>query len=747
MLTRLQGIVVGALLLACGPVEAGAITGVGGGGGGAGAADPTPMFDFAPGIYDNGPAAIPPEVSTFTAMTREIDCDFRDHNTSLACDAGGTWTEVTGYGGGGGDVIPGYRAPWTDDAASASSFFRAVVRAPTTSVGDVATEDFIAIVEATVSTTGGAAQTIFGKYDSATPSGWSINVTAGNVARATVNGTSTAGYTLPRAQHNVYAVACKHDGSAGSLRFYVNHKMVASAVCPAATSTNAAHNAEIGGRSNSSSDQIDGRVSFAKMWRCPSGTPQCMTGTTATIDAVVLEMMDRAFGVWPVTATTPAPIVLVRESSASLEIVKATDTAANPRVMSFDIGPNWPRVGRTVEGVGRDYLPRVAGYYPEPAQSNLALRSRQFSLTWTKLNAGDTTQEDPFSSDANRTPADTLEADRLLAALDVVGVEHGWRQSITLEAGKMYNFSVWSAYGAGQRTVMWMRDATVANAVAWFDVEQCAVLQAGSGLHDPGSTNTRETASARTTKWGFNGGYTWCRTTIKVDGTAAAHNFDIGWSAAAGATTTTTSASETLGILHHAQVEAVESILIEGETESTAIVTTTATALRERDQLQYSHNNTPAAGMIECSFLLPANAMDNSTGGANSGLFLSLEVDANNYVVPEQTGEFQAPGWGFVYDIKSGGVAQIAAGGFSTRGHSLRDGQRHHLRAVYVTDDARLYVDGDTYSDVTDTSVTLPAFSAGGITIGYSETFDTEWTRGWIERCRLYSVETIPTYP
>lgn len=738
-----------ALLLACGSVEAQDFdpfpAPVGGAGTGA-AADPTPVFEFAPGIDDNGPAAIPVIVPTFTTMEASIDCDFRDHTTSLACDTGGTWTEVTGYGGGGGDVKPGYRAPWIDDASSASNFYRAVVRAPATTTGEIATEDFIAIVEADVSAAG-AAQTIFGKFDSATPAGWSINVTSGNVVRATVNGTSTTGYTLPRAQHNVYAVACKHDGSANSLRFYVNYKMVASATCPAATSAAATKNAEIGGRSNSGADQIDGWVSFAKLWKCPAGTPQCMTGTTATMDAVVLEMMGRAFGVWPTEYVTAAPITLTRASSASLQIVEATETAQYPRIMWFDVGSHWPRVGRGVDDVGTDKLPRIAGYYPEPGQANLALRSRQFGTTWTKLTAGDTTQEDPFSSDTTRTPADSLEADRYLAAADAVGVEHGWRQGITLEAGKAYNFSVFSAYGTGQRSIMWMRDNTVADAIAWFDVSKCKVLSVGTGLHDPGATNSRLTASAFATHQGtIAGSFTWCRTMIKVDGTAASHDFDIGWSAADGATTSTTSASETLGVLWHAQVEAIENILIEGERESSPIVTTTASATRARDALQFSHDNTPPTGMIECSFLLPANNMDNSTGGASSGLALLLEVDSDNYVTPEQTGEFQLPGWGFVYDITTGGVAQFATE-FSSRGHSLRDGQLHRFRATYLTNDARLYIDGDTTADLTDTNVTIPTFSSGGISIGYSETFDTEWTRGWIERCRLYSAETIPTYP
>lgn len=36
---------------------------------------------------------------------------------------------------------------------------------------------------------------------------------------------------------------------------------------------------------------------------------------------------------------------------------------------------------------------------------------------------------------------------------------------------------------------------------------------------------------------------------------------------------------------------------------------------------------------------------------------------------------------------------------------------------------------------------------SGGITIGYSEDFATQWMRGWIERCRLYSIDATPTYP
>ncbi len=384
-----------ALLLLCGASEAHAQWGGWNGGWGSGtgsgeAPDPTPRLDFHP-AEGTGPGEVLSSVPTFTTMEEVIYCDLRDHtSTNVVCDVGGTWVEVNGYGGGSGDITPGYFTPLLDDDARSSKFFRAVVRAPNTTVGEITTNDFIAMVYLQTSAPG-AAQTLFGKHDSAGGLGWSINTTSANLSRATVNGTSTtAGYTLPRSEWNLHMLICKHDGSAGSLRHYVNTALAGTAaICPALTSAAPTKNTEIGGRSNSDTDQIDGYVAFARVWKCPDANPQCMTGTTATMDAVQFEMASKFFGVWGHNASVPAAITLARASSSALTIVRANDTAVDPLVRVFDIGPNHPRIVRLPDEVGRDRLPRVAGYYPEPGQTNLALRSRQFGTTWVDLTAAD----------------------------------------------------------------------------------------------------------------------------------------------------------------------------------------------------------------------------------------------------------------------------------------------------------------------------------------------------------------------
>ena len=82
-------------LLACGDVDAQAIGGGSTGGGGSGAAaDPTPVFDFDPGVHGSGVSQLTTDAF---AMTTVVECDARTATTTnWACGTGGTFTESEG---------------------------------------------------------------------------------------------------------------------------------------------------------------------------------------------------------------------------------------------------------------------------------------------------------------------------------------------------------------------------------------------------------------------------------------------------------------------------------------------------------------------------------------------------------------------------------------------------------------------------------------------------------------------------
>lgn len=694
---------------------------------------PTAFFDFNPSL-GSGPARLP---TTQSGMSLVVDCDARDQaGTTLVCDTGGLWAQVTGYGGGGGTTVSTFAAPFTESTARSINYFRAVHAAPDTTTAEITTEDIVGVIVFRAINSG-ATQYVFNKYDLSGTLGRAIRISSGGVIQLVVNATSVGTYTLPSTQQwNIIGWSCKRDGSSGSLRLYVNGVAAGTGVCPAATMAAPTKKAQIGGRSDAVADEIsDGMVALVREWKCTG----CLT-TTAAADEIARQHAHKLMGIAAATAADAVPLKSTRAGPAYLDIIRDGEIGATTRF--FYVGDNWMRVStRYADSLdGR----RLTGYLSEPARQNMLLQNSVFGTTWTDLTVADS-----VTSNDVRGPNDQFNADRIVAALDVVGVKHGMKQSVTLLASQAYVFSAVTGYVAGDSTpVMWLEDETTANAYSFFDIARCKVgTNFGNGLYDMGVANLNEAGARRAYDLGTQGGYQWCLSEITIDGTAAPHSLAIGFADVDGTFAHTTTASERVGLLWYAQLEQNENALLHAPSTS-MVPTTTVAVTRAADELTFDDANWPTAGgQIYASTLQRKTGLSSGTESYAvarnaSGLGCTIEQDGlTDYIFFAQTGEAQsATQYGFVADIEVGNVAQVAAL-YPTGKRNFRNGEPHFSRAIAKTNDVRLYIDGEATSSITDTSVTLPVFTSGYVSIGYSDMTNFEWTMGLVMRCRIDTTE------
>jgi hypothetical protein len=743
-----------ACLLACGPLEAGGAIGGGaiGGGGTGAAADPTPVFDFNPGETGSGVDNL--TADTF-AMTTVVECDARTATTTnWACGTGGTFTESEG------DVYVGLRAPFTEVAARANDYDRFYAhRAPSTSVAEVGSGVDVSMILIARVTARGATQYVASKYDTANSEGWGIRVTAGDVVQGVANATTFGSYTLDAlGEWNIYEFQCD-SGATNGARLYINGYLSGSAAnCPSnLTTTTVAKNFSVGCRPNgTNNDCIDGQVAYARVQTCTG----CITGGTSAQDSVAQQHAQEIMGAWPVDAVTAAPLATDLRSTRSVVDI---DRDCDGYRQAFRVGAYWLPVGRRREHTlgGRC----LTGYLSAPQSTNLALRNTDMTNgSWTDAGAADSFSADlayaPIVESSASGVTGTSGADRYVAASDVVGLEHAARQQITLTAAT-YTASMFFLYDGGVPTKQFgfIRDATVANAIAYFDLKNCRALSQGAGLL---TTTQGPYAGARVEDYGVPAaGQRWCRAMITFTGTAAAHNIDFGYAAADLDTTFTTSASENLGYMWGAQVEQVD----DGYLATPPILTIGSTVQRNLDGLRFAGANMTTSGQMSWV------TMVNDTSCANDGTcnvanyVCTPYVDTNNYMLLKATtstgqgilnGSAASGGGVYAGVFSSGSDLLECCGqgsgfgqwytGYGVSGNNQHDGQIHHARLVYLANDFRAYVDGDQTPGVADTTGTPPDLTSGYIAIGYESATGTNQPNGLIGRCTIYSAELDDFY-
>lgn len=704
--------------------------------------------------------------------------------TSLVFTTGGTWARVGASG-----LTTDLASPFTDpNARSVAYGLVPGSAAPDTTTGDIATEDFYLEWWGYTHAVG-AIQDLIIKHDGTT--GIKLQVSAANVVQAVVNGTTvSSGYTEDATgSWNKWAIGCIHDGSANSLRVYQNDTMVASGVCPAATSTNSA-TMTIGRKSDAAAEPCDCMVSLVRMWKAPT-----TTFTTTTLDTLAINHFSQVTGFKAERAVSGSEYPVAAQRRATRKVcdiqredigTAATTSKAQLRSRMFRVGPGWDCLirrndrSRGSSEMGGEY---AIGFFPEDVGINLAKNSNNVNAaSWGFIDgtAGDSNlanaQDTPMELAAGLGAGTAFEGTIVRGGADAGGAkEHGVRQATTntLSAG-VHIISIFAEYKSDETTVaryVWLRDNTVgATAIAWFDVDACQVGTVGAGVHayvsPPMNGGSATRAAARATFFGDFSGNRWCRIEMAIDGTAATHSIDVGFSRVDGTSTCTVAlANDRLGVLWGAQVEKV----VEGHGASSLIVTpSTSSVQRDFDDLRYPGANIPASGgTLAWAEMLPRSTTSQAAGNINSaGYVCTPRLDANNVLVVKNNPNNVGHGLVGVAQTESagntpfatflvGGVAQVDCCGnspsgqwYGPPGRNMTDGKRHHVRAVWMPNDFRVYADADETPGIVDTSVTVGDLSAGQLVIGFDVDTSALHGDGVIEDCLLYADHDIrPVWP
>jgi hypothetical protein len=600
--------------------------------------------------------------------------------------------------GAGTSPTSGLPAPFTEAGARAVEFAAGgkTFCAANTSAGDVTTQDLVLELIG-LKCGGGATSAILGKKDTAATA-----AAAGYIARCTITSQRINMEVSDGADQIATGQSIGMTSGMHVMQFYdagddlqqwINGaQQTASSSASAVGSLTNSATFTVGGTSGDSST-ASSLVSF-RVWTFPAGT----LTDAATHDAVADARAEQMMGVYPATAAGSAiATTLARTNTKYIDIDRDSDGVRR----MFLVYNNWIGVSRRKEETGGEY---VSGVDIEANSTNAALQSEDFATTWTTGNLA-------VSTNTTAAPNMATTADALESTDGAGSVEHYVRQGTITHTAVPWTTSVYVKAGAdASATHAWIRNNTVANTTSWLRLSDCTAGTKGSG-----------TARITAESWG-NG---WCRFGITYAGTVAAHEIDIGYSNADNSTTYDdgTDSSSDL-IVWGAQAEFQPMT-------TTYIATTTASASRTYDQLQFaaSSNAAPSAGTIN---IVTMRRKYDSASAAYDGL-IGVAADANNPI----SLSCNASG---VNDhaIYSGGVIHYQQVGVS----DCSSGEKYEIQIYWEDGRARSFVDGVAFS-AEDNSVTAPlAFTT--IFVG-SARMGTLQTQGLIGSWRVRStVDTTP---
>lgn len=625
-------------------------------GGGAGG----PLFDFN---IANG--ASPTSLSDTLTMngvsdTADVFClGAQFSGSTLTCTQGGTFS--THQSGG---TITSVRTPMTDAAARGVTFSGGAVAsqihldAPNTTIGNLGLND--AIFEFVIRTPSSPSAS-FGKDDGT--SGWVVESSSDIRFRLRGSTTTVDSIGTVPASHWAHVFVCvnRDENSTSGQRMFING-VSADSDNPSTKSGNLdnAQTMTIGADHSGAATgvTINGSIAQFAMWTRSSwlaagagGATECGTMALARAAAAMGVAADVAAG-------SASPSVMSRASAAVVEIDHDNDGVQR----LFNVAANWLRVGTVVASAVRH-----VAFVTEPASTNLTLRSQDAdNASWTKTQCAT-----PGTNTAWRNETGTNGIG--LESTDAAGsVDHYIRQAQTLTA-TTYTTTGEFKVGADTATHGWIRNNTVANAVSWVRLSDCAAGTQGAGL-------SRRVAAPK--------GNGWCKLEITYAGTAAAHSIDYGYSNADNVTAYDDGTDSNVDVY-------VAGMQTEAFTASTSYIpTTTATVTRAADELRFAAagHMTGTTDTFEVSFITPN--MDQS-----GDRWL-----VNPYTTAANTIDLFLRGTGDTCSlwVVTGGVAQAQINGST----DVVDGTLRTCRAYVAANNFQLWRDG--ISEGTDVSGTVP---------------------------------------
>lgn len=424
-----------------------------------------------------------------------------------------------------------------------------------------------------------------------------------------------------------------------------------------------------------------------RIWKCPTGTPQCFAGgaTNPTQWAPIARQRAAvAWGVSPsIAAGSSTPTALTRATTAHVDVV---DGSVRHLYLT---GSGAPRVARRTHGIGT----AVAGYLSEPAVSNLALQSQTLGTTWTAITVGDNVLADAFAGADLSTTGDNIDGNNSAA-------EHGLRQAITLTAAT-HTFSAWAR--AGSQNFVALRNNTIATGAAWFNLSTCSTCTVGQDCAAAVGTVQAGVTQATASRWPIDttgdgvADVNLCRVAITYTGTAALNDHDLLCAPSDGVTSYTDADAAADCGFWGVRVEAFA-------TPTSYLATTTASVARNADDLRFdgaSHYTASPSTMdvaVLCpSFDVAANTTFTSVGtGITNVARLGVEATGDR---PQGGADVAGVQW----------LLTAASG-------DVTDGAPHSLRQTMATNNITAYYDGVSIG--TDTTATLPTSASSFVYFG-----------------------------
>lgn len=675
---------------------------------------PSPTFDLVAGATT--PNDLPDALTVnSTAMTLLLACDAQGvSGTNWSCrnSAGALTLSEAGTGS---SPVSSIQTPFR-----ASDSLERVVRyissgkrhdAPTSSVGDIGSEDIAVEYVGKLGAVSGA--NIIEKGTAGT-TGWTLaqsgtlNVnlrikTAGVFGTVTAGGSHTDSFVhtiffIDRDEASINGSFGYGNGTAGS---GVNMSTRAGSL---STASVLALGAASGGTAN------DNTVASIRVWTCSAcfaggATNPLQWGQIARSRSAV------AWGVYPsIAAGSAAPTALTRTSTAYVDVVDGVTRHL------YSTGTAAPRVARRTHGAGI----AVSGYMSEPAVSNIALQSQTLGTTWTAITVGDNVLADAFAGADLTTTGDNIDGNNSNA-------EHGLRQGITLTAAA-HTFSAWAK--TGTQNFVALRNATIANGVAWFDVATCTSSSCVVGENCASAVGTTQAGISRASAERYPIDTTGdgvadvnlCRVSITYTGTAVSHNHDLLCAPSNGNLAYTDSDAAADCGFWGVRVEAFP-------VATSYLATTTAAAARNADDVRFdgASHYTGSPSTMETAVLCPSfdtgvqsTFASVGTGAAN---YARLGVDAT---ADRGQGGADVAGVQWLITAASGDIS---------------DGVAHTLRQTMATNNIQAYVDGVSIG--TDALATLPTVASSFVYLGTAGSTASQ-SACLISRARLWSSSVAP---
>ena len=323
--------------------------------------------------------------------------------------------------------------------------------------GYITTEDFV--VELVFQYSETVNDYLIGNWNTGTSLGWLLYTPgAGSFRLFMDDGTGTAFVTASTltdgAWYHLMVFVNRDEASANSCSIYVNSVSLGTGDISSMNGTLASSDLTIGAAANGV-NFYGYRLAYVSMWKQASWHQAGASGPSewATIAA---ERFAKLCGYYPEIAhDTYLPTVNTRAFDAYLDKMEGSVRKL------YYVGSEWLRMCHRVDGNGVN----VRGYLPESQNTNILSHSEEFSVGWTKLDAGDTFNDAAAVCPDGRTAAASLVADSTDGG-------HGFRIQPTVTAAT-YTFSVYAKPGSGAtygNDWICLYNNTVAGATCYFDV-------------------------------------------------------------------------------------------------------------------------------------------------------------------------------------------------------------------------------------------------------------------------------------